>query len=406
MLQWPIAVVAHVKRRGLIPSRRPSDLRKLHGLVAAMVLLCVSLGALRSEQPLSHAWASCTQNVGAIIAGRALLGRTPLSSSASGRSESKLRPLRATPSDTNKQQQEQEAREQLLEAKEAWEQLMEANEAKEQLLEAEEAKEQLQEANNNNNKRAKEQLLEACESFKQKQEAMWDAMDEEEKADKLSGKKKKKTEKEQSSLLEAESFAAQRVELSDELALIRNETIEAIQRLAEMNPTARPNLGWRGYGGVDPSSNALNGTWKLLFTDAADATFKKGRRGAATTFQEIDAAKGWFVNAVDFSDPASKLRGFRVFVEGESAGDKEMLLSFRKVRLLRRSRFPRLFGEINIPLPSPKFLRTIGRFFARVKGGEVNPSDRGAGFELLYVDKDLRVHRTFDGLYFVQRRLA
>ena len=37
---------------------------------------------------------------------------------------------------------------------------------------------------------------------------------------------------------------------------------------------------------------------------------------------------------------------------------------------------------------------------------QVNPSDRGAGFKLLYVDENLRIHQTFDGLYFVQKRLA
>ena len=29
---------------------------------------------------------------------------------------------------------------------------------------------------------------------------------------------------------------------------------------------------------------------------------------------------------------------------------------------------------------------------------------KGAGFTLLYLDDDLRMHRTFDGQYFVQQR--
>lgn len=208
------------------------------------------------------------------------------------------------------------------------------------------------------------------------------------------------------SLLEAESFAAQRIGLTNELELLRNGTVEAIHRLTQMNPTKRPLLGWRGLGRRDPGDCALNGTWKLLFTDAADATFRRGKRGEANAFQEIDAEGGWFVNCVDFGNPESKLRGFRVFVEGDALSDKEMQLSFRKVRLLRRSRFPRLFGEINIPLPNPKLLRNIGKIFARRKEGEVNPSDRGAGFTMLYVDEDLRIHQTFDGLFFVQTRLS
>eukprot|EP00913_Durusdinium_trenchii_P005533 g5155.t1 len=219
------------------------------------------------------------------------------------------------------------------------------------------------------------------------------------------------------SLLEAESFAAQRVQLSDELQELRAKCVEVIEELAEKNPTAQPTIGWRGYAGEPPKNSPLNGTWELLFTDAADATFKKGKRGSAKTFQEIDAELGWFINCVDFSNEKSKLRGFRVFVEGKALSDDEIELIFRtwalmiwitvflkdcKVRLLRRSRF---LPEITIPLPGPGLLRAIGRLFARSKGGKVNESNRGAGFKLLYVDDDLRMHKTFDGLYFVQRRL-
>lgn len=208
------------------------------------------------------------------------------------------------------------------------------------------------------------------------------------------------------SFLEAESFASQEIALNAELDTLRNATISAIADLASENPNPKPTLGWRGFGGEDPGACILNGTWKLVFTDAADATFKKGKRGAATTYQEIDAAGGWFVNCVDFSSETSKLRGFRVFVEGKALSETEIQLIFRKVKLFRRSRFPRLFGEITFGLPNPGLLRAIGRFFARSRGrGKANPSDRGAGFQLLYVDEDLRVHRTFDGLYFVQKRL-
>lgn len=249
----------------------------------------------------------------------------------------------------------------------------------------------------------KAELLRACEEFKAKQEETWEMMDEEE-ASKSSSKKRG----EKSSLLEAESFASQQTQLNDELAALRNRTIDAIHRLAAMNPTLEPVSGWRGFGGASPASCPLNGTWKLLFTDAADATFRKGKRGKATTFQEIDAEGGWFVNCVDFENPDSKLKGFRVFVEGDALSPTEIQLSFRKVRLLRRSRFPKLFGQITIPLPSPKLLRRLGKLFARAsdKDAGVNPSRRGAGFKLLYVDGDLRVHQTFDGLFFVQRRLT
>ncbi|CAE7321301.1 unnamed protein product, partial [Symbiodinium microadriaticum] len=191
----------------------------------------------------------------------------------------------------------------------------------------------------------KEELQSLCEEFRSKQEEMWEMMDEQEKSEKKSGKRK---EKSKASLLQAESFAAQRVQLGDDLDALRNSTIEAIERVAAKNPTSAPLKGWRGYGGEDPKNCILNGTWKLIFTDAADATFKKSKRGSAKTFQEIDAKEGWFINCVDFSNPDSKLQGFRVFVEGKALNDSEVELIFRKVRLLRRSRF---FPEITIPLP-------------------------------------------------------
>lgn len=247
-------------------------------------------------------------------------------------------------------------------------------------------------------------LIESCDVFRAKQEEMWAVMEKEEGSKK--SKKAAASSSSSSSLLEAESFAAQRVALSSELAALRNKTVGILEELSALNPTKEPNLGWRGFGGQPPSSCILNGTWKLIFTDAADATFKKGKRGEAFAFQEIDSDAGWFVNCVDFSSQDSKLKGFRVFVEGEALSANEMQLSFRKVRLLRRSRIPWLFGTITIPLPNPKLLRNIGRWFARRKGGQVNPSDRGAGFRILYLDKELRAHQTFDGLYFIQKRLA
>ena len=79
-----------------------------------------------------------------------------------------------------------------------------------------------------------------------------------------------------------------------------------------------------------------------------------------------------------------------------------MSLAFRRVVLLRRSRVPRLLGRVVIPLPSPRLLRGLTRLLSRGKG---NASRRGAGFTLLYIDSTLRMHRTFDGLYFVQQRL-
>ena len=201
--------------------------------------------------------------------------------------------------------------------------------------------------------------------------------------------------------LSAESFVAMESSYDAALRERRDAVVAAVDALAPLNPTAAPLDGWRGRNGRDAC--ALDGRWALRFTNAADATFKRDdARGAATTSQTIDSAAGLFVNCVDF-DGDGKLRGFRVEVEGEALNDSEVQLVFKRVRLLRRSRFPRLFGTITIPLPNPRRLRKFSRGLI---GKKVDASDRGAGFALLYVDDDVRMHRTFDGLLFVQRRLA
>ena len=77
-----------------------------------------------------------------------------------------------------------------------------------------------------------------------------------------------------------------------------------------------------------------------------------------------------------------------------------MQLYFRRVKLLRRSRW---LKSVVIPLPPSWLLRAVAR---RASRGKAELSDRGAGFTLLYLDDDLRMHRTFDGQYFVQQRIS
>ena len=260
----------------------------------------------------------------------------------------------------------------------------------------------------------KQELFEACAAFKEQERASAEAAA----AEAAAGERPSRARRffrrlrgargEQPSLdkklgkqLSAESFVAMESSYDAALREKRDAVVAAVDALAPLNPTAAPLDGWRGRNGRDTC--ALDGRWALRFTNAADATFKRDdARGAATTSQTIDSAAGLFVNCVDF-DGDGKLRGFRVEVEGEALNDSEVQLVFKRVRLLRRSRFPRLFGTITIPLPNPRRLRKFSRGLI---GKKVDASDRGAGFALLYVDDDVRMHRTFDGLLFVQQRLA
>lgn len=244
----------------------------------------------------------------------------------------------------------------------------------------------------------KQLLLEHAAEFKAAQEELWNT------SVALSNLPQKKGSNQNvagAAPLEAESLGATETQLTSDLELLKKGIVGTIDSLAACNPTTQPLEGWCGFGGEDPSRCGLDGVWKLVWTNAADATFKPGKQGSATAFQLIDAEKGTFTNAVNF-DGSGKLRGFRVVVAGVALSASEMQLIFKRAVLLRRSRFPWLFRRLVIPFPNPGFLRWLGRILSR---GKANQSRRGAGFTILYLDDDLRMHRTFDGLYFVQQRL-
>ena len=245
---------------------------------------------------------------------------------------------------------------------------------------------------------AKQRLLAACDAFEASQRAAAAAV-EAAAAAAPPPKKRGLFRRGDKNALKAESYASVETTVDDASAAQRDAVVAALEELARLSPPTKALDGWRGRGGVAPSACPLSGRWKLRFTNAADARF----RSDAETSQHIDAEKGLFVNAVDFTGSSGKLRGFRVEVDGEALSDTEVQLAFRRVRLLRRSRFPRLFGTITIPLPNPARLRKLTKWLARGSG---NQSSRGAGFEIVYIDEDARAHRTFDGLYFVQTRVA
>lgn len=148
---------------------------------------------------------------------------------------------------------------------------------------------------------------------------------------------------------------------------------------------------------------ALNGTWKLQFTSGADATFPESiKRGKATTSQVINATEGTLTNNIDFE--RGKVKGFKVVVEGEAISEVEMNLNFKRVVIERESKWPRLFGTITIRLPSFRFLSAYARFASR--GRTSRPRATGPGFLMKYMDKDMRMHKTRDGIWFIQTRVV
>ena len=180
-------------------------------------------------------------------------------------------------------------------------------------------------------------------------------------------------------LLSSDSFRRAKVDVGPRGERI----IELAEQLSLLNPTPIPTLGFVRYGGASPSESKLAGTWKLLFTTAADATFAEtDGRGVVSTSQVVDAERGTLTNVIDFE--RGKLLGLRVVVEGEPTSNTDIGLTFRSVRILRRSRFPRLFAEVNVRLPS----RLI-RWLASRNGVD---EERGVGpyLRLRYVDDTLR----------------
>jgi hypothetical protein len=154
-----------------------------------------------------------------------------------------------------------------------------------------------------------------------------------------------------------------------------------------------------GYGGGSPEDCVLDGSWKLRFTSGADATFAESpKRGKATTSQDVNATEGTFTNIIEFEK--GKVKGFRVVVEGTARSDTEMDLTFKRVDIQRDSRFPFLFGRITVRLPSFKYLSAFARFASRGKARSAGP-----GFQVRYVDPDLRMHKTRDGIWFIQTRI-
>ena len=187
--------------------------------------------------------------------------------------------------------------------------------------------------------------------------------------------------------------------------------IELAEQLSLLNPTPVPTLGFKQYKidtSSDTSSNQsskLDGNWKLQFTTASDASFPKStKRGVTTTSQVINAEKGTFTNVITFEK--GKLNGFEVVVQGKPLSDTDIGLSFKKVNILRKSRWPRLFGKITILLPS-RLIRQFASKSKKVDDDNGGDSSRRAGpyLRLRYVDDDLRMHTTDSGNWFIQTRL-
>ena len=91
-------------------------------------------------------------------------------------------------------------------------------------------------------------------------------------------------------------------------------------------------------------------------------------------------------------------------VEGERETETFMSLAFKRIVVNREPRrwlARKLFSQLTFLLPDFSVLER----FTRRKGEEKERRTNRPGFEILYLDDDLRIHNTTQGQLFVQSRL-
>ncbi|KAL3826993.1 hypothetical protein ACHAXA_000057 [Cyclostephanos tholiformis] len=191
--------------------------------------------------------------------------------------------------------------------------------------------------------------------------------------------------------------------------------IETAEKLAALNPTEELTLflGDLERGKLSP----LDGEWKFLFATAADLTFgKNSARGHAKVKNVVDASRGRIIritNVVDFApyhvvgddtiveEPA--LRRLSIVIAAKAVGKSRLDMRFRCARadLTKFFSWKRRWS-LYIPVPAP-FIRVIvliSRIFRF--GGETEKVISKAYFGVLYLDNQLRIHRTGEDNLFVQ----
>jgi hypothetical protein len=212
--------------------------------------------------------------------------------------------------------------------------------------------------------------------------------------------------------------------ISNDVGTKADEILTVCDTLSTMSPTTHPTqyLGDKTNGQLAP----LNGAWKLLFTNAADASFSKNStRGDAKASNIVDAAKGTITNVIDFlpklldkdnnntsttkEEEEPVLKQLNVVIQAIPVSPQRVELQFKYVRaVLTKFLWFKLRWSLYIPVPGPfvtRLIVTLSRvtsFFRRSQSP--TKSIPKAYFDILYLDKTLRIHKTGQGNLFVQAR--
>jgi len=159
------------------------------------------------------------------------------------------------------------------------------------------------------------------------------------------------------------------------------------------NPDATKFLGT-----AEGAQCPLHGAWRNVWTTAADASFSpNSKRGDAKVYNVIDGPSGTVTNFIDFASGAQ----FRVKLRASTSSTSRVNLVFRLVKISPPKKILGLIRTITIPVPGP-FITRVQQLLRRGPKKGIPP----AYFDVLYLDEDLRVHRTGQGNLFVQRRAA
>jgi hypothetical protein len=201
--------------------------------------------------------------------------------------------------------------------------------------------------------------------------------------------------------------------ISEEVGDKVQEIVQLCNEIARYNPTPEPTkfLGDRNNGDSSP----LNGSWRSLFTTASDANFpkRKGQLRAPNVQNIVNAQKGTITNVVDFppkldgSDPTFKQ--LKVVIDAKPVSKNRVELQFKYAKaLLTKLLWFKLQWTLFIPVPPPFVVRCLVAISRFVKG--LGKKNRTTGlpprgyFDVLYLDENLRVHKTGEENYFVQAR--
>ena len=154
--------------------------------------------------------------------------------------------------------------------------------------------------------------------------------------------------------------------------------LSLVDELSALNPTSIPTNGLLGYNDGSGSSAPLNGSWRLLYTNAKDAeaparTERNNQKQfgdqvasgvEVTTGQRIDAAQGKCINFIELAGEKKPFDKLEITIQMTPLNDKRVRLDFQKGRALNEKAPAPFLKDFQFSFPPPAF----GDFLARTRG--------------------------------------